>query len=80
MLQVNPADLIRMIKEGKNPQQLVLSVLEQSMGNTPLGKNLLLLVKQGRGNDIEQVARNLLSQKGLDFDSEFTAFKNKMGL
>ena len=80
MLQVNPADLIRMIKEGKNPQQLVLSVLEQSMGNTPLGKNLLLLAKQGRGNDIEQVARNLLSQKGLDFDSEFTAFKNKMGL
>ena len=50
------------------------------MGNTPMGQNLMTLVKEKRTKEIEQIARNLLSQKGLDFDVEFTAFKQKLGL
>jgi hypothetical protein len=50
------------------------------MGNTPMGQNLMRLVKENRPKEIEQIARNLLNQKGLDFDIEFTAFKQKLGL
>lgn len=80
MLQVNPVELVQKIKQGQNPQQLILGILENQMGNTPMGQNLMALVKEKRTKEIEQIARNLLSQKGLDFDVEFTAFKQKLGL
>ena len=80
MYNVNPLELIQMIKNGKNPQQLIIKVLEDSAASTPLGENLLLLAKDGRTQEIEQVARNIFASKGLDFDQEFKAFKNQFGL
>lgn len=78
--QFYPMQLIQMIKSGKNPQQLVMAVLEQQMGNTPVGKNLLTLAKQGKTNDIEQIVRNLAQQQGIDFDKEFTNFRHMLGM
>ena len=78
--QVNPQDLIQMIREGKNPQQLMISILEKNMSNTPFGQNLLFLAKNNRTRDIEQIARNMAKEKGIDFDKEFTAFKQRFGL
>ena len=78
--QVNPQDLIQMIREGKNPQQLMISILEKNMSNTPFGQNLLFLAKNNRTKDIEQIARNMAKEKGIDFDKEFTAFKQRFGL
>lgn len=76
---VDPNRLIQMIKQGQNPQQLMLSILEGQAG-TPLGANLLKLAKNGQTAEIEKIARNLYSQAGRDFDSEFKAFKNMFGL
>ena len=42
---VNPNQLIQMIKGGQNPQQLLMSILEGQMAGTPMGQNLLQLVK-----------------------------------
>ena len=72
--------LIQMIKSGQNPQQLVMNILEQQMQNTPTGANLLSLAKQNRSADIEQIARNLCQQSGRDFDKEFNAFKQMLGI
>ena len=72
--------LIQMIKSGQNPQQLVMYILEQQMQNTPMGANLLSLAKQNRSADIEQIARNLCQQSGRDFDKEFNAFKQMLGI
>jgi hypothetical protein len=33
--------LLQAIRNGQNPQQLVLGVLEGEMANTPMGQNLL---------------------------------------
>lgn len=79
-MQVNPNQLISMIKNGKNPQQLMLSILENQMKGTPMGDNLLFLAKNNRSADIEQIVRNLYSQQGRDFDKEFLAFKQMLGL
>ena len=79
-MQVNPNQLIEMIKSGKNPQQLMLSVLETRMAGTPMGDNLIKLARDNRGAEIEQIARNLYSQQGRDFDKEFSQFKNMLGL
>lgn len=80
MLEVNPMQLIAAIKSGQNPQQLMLSILEGRMSGTPLGQNLLQLAKQGDTKGIEQIVRNLSKQQGVDFDTEFAAFRKMLGM
>ena len=75
---VDPNRLIQMIKQGQNPQQLMLSILEGQAG-TPLTNNLLKLAKKGDTAEIEKIVRNLYAQQGRDFDFEFKAFKNMFG-
>lgn len=79
-LQVNPIQLIQMIRQGQNPQQLLMSILEQSAKNNPMGANLLQLVKENKTDQIEQIARNFSKERGLDFDKEFNAFKQQLGI
>lgn len=77
MYQVNPMQLIMMIKNGQNPQQLLINVLENQMQDTPLGVNLLNLARNNNTAEIERIARNIASQKGVDYDKEFNAFKQQ---
>lgn len=79
-MNINPMQLIGMIRNGQNPQQLMMNLLEQQMGNNPIGQNLLSLAKQGKTEDIEKIVRNLAGQQGIDFDKEFTNFKQMLGL
>ena len=61
MYPVDPNVLINLIKQGQNPQQLMLSIL-QGQDNTPLGKNLLNLAQSGRTRELEKVVRNIYAQ------------------
>ncbi len=79
-MQVNPMQFIQMIKSGQNPQQLMINYMQSEIGNTPMGQNLLQLAQSGNTQQIEQIVRNLAAQKGVDFDSEFNAFKQSLGL
>jgi hypothetical protein len=74
-MQVDYMNLLQAIRNGANPQQLVMGVLEGQMANTPMGKNLLQLVKENKTSEIEQIARNICAEKGIDFDKEFASFK-----
>ena len=80
MYQVNPMQLIQMIKNGQNPQQLLMSIIENKAKGTPFGENLLSLMKNNNTPEIEKIVRNIFQQKGIDFDKEFSAFKSKLGL
>ena len=80
MYPVDPKMLIQMIRQGNNPQQLMLSILQGQAYNNPLGKNLLNLAQQGKTADIERVVRNLYAQQGgQNFDQDFEAFKRALG-
>ena len=80
MYPVDPNVLIQMIKSGRNPQQLMLSILQGQAYNNPLGKNLLNLAQQGKTADIEKIVRNLYTQQGgQNFDQDFEAFKRALG-
>lgn len=68
------------IKRGSNPEQIMMNILEQRMGGTPMGDNLISLARQGNSKEIERIARNLASQRGMDFDKEFSAFRKRYGL
>ena len=74
---VNPMELIMQIKQGKNPQELMLGILESGASQNPIYANLLQLAKDGRTADIEAFARNVAKEKGIDFDKEFSRFKKQ---
>lgn len=75
--QVNPMELITQIRQGKNPEQLLIGILEQGAAQNPIYANLLSMAKDGRTADIEAFARNVAREKGIDFDKEFSRFKKQ---
>lgn len=74
---VDPMNLIQQIRQGKNPQQLMLSILESQASTNPIYANLMNMAKEGRTADIEAFARNVAKERGIDFDKEFSQFKKR---
>lgn len=76
---MNPMQIIQMLKNGGNPQQIVIGMLEQNSQDNPVLNNLLSLAKEGNTQEIENFARNMLKEQGKDFDKEFNSFKQSLG-
>jgi len=74
-MNVNPIQLINMIRNGQNPQQLIMNIFKQN-NNNPILNNAMNLAQNGDTSALEMIARNLAQQRGLDFDTEFAKFKN----
>ena len=69
---------MQMLQGMRNPQQF----LQQMMGNSivmknPMARNAMQMAKNGDSKGIEQMARNLCKEKGIDFDKSFSDFKNQ---
>ncbi len=73
---VSPEYFIQMIRQGKNPEQLMMDFLQKQMGDSPL----LIMAQRRDGRGIEQFARNYYKQQGKDFDKEFQAFRQMFGI
>lgn len=58
----------------------MMNFLQAQAQNSPMAENLLTLAQNGNGKAIEEIARNLYKERGLDFDKEFNAFKQTFGL
>ena len=74
---VNTVYLINQMRQGKNPEQLMIDILEGEASNNPIMGNLLSMAKDNRTADIEKFARNLAKEQGIDFDKEFSRFKKQ---
>lgn len=77
---MNPMQLIQMMRGG-NPQQF----LQQMMGNSqimsnPMAKNAMQMAQRGDTKGIEQMARNLCKEKGLNADDVMKQLKNNFGM
>lgn len=79
-MNINPAQILQFIKFSRNPQQSIIQIVEQQAGGNPFFENLISLAKCNKGEEIETIARNMFKEKGLDFDKEFTSFKQSLGL
>ena len=73
---VSPEYFIQMIRQGKNPEQLMMDFLQKQMGDSPL----LAMAQRRDSRGIEQFARNYYKQQGKDFDKEFQAFRQMFGI
>lgn len=65
--------MINLISSGGNPEQMILQYLQNM--NNPIGNNLAAMARSNDQAGLEQFARNICAQRGLDFDSEFNRFK-----
>lgn len=80
-MSTNPnfIQFINMIKKG-NPQQNMLNILQERAQSNPMFANMLSLAQSGNTQEIENIARNVAKERGLDFDTEFNSFKQMFGL
>lgn len=74
---MNPMNIFRMIK---NPQQLMQQIAgnNQIMSN-PMVQNVMQMAQQGNTRGVEQMARNLCREKGLNADEVFNQVKGRFG-
>ena len=70
---MNPMQFLRGIK---NPQQFVMNMLGQNQN--PMATQLMKMVKTGNTNQIEQFARNICKERGMDFDKQFAEFMKQI--
>lgn len=72
----NPMQILQMFMGGGgNPQQLLMNALSMMGANkNPMITNLINMANNGQGQQVEQFARNILKERGIDFDKEFLAF------
>ncbi len=79
-MNMNPMQLLAMMRNGQNPTAMLMQLMQSQMGGTPLGDNLVQMAKNNDTQGIENVARNLCQQRGLNFDKEFASFRQQLGL
>ena len=77
---MNPMQLIQMMRGG-NPQQF----LQHMMGNNqimsnPIIKNALGMAQSGNSKGIEQMARNLCKEKGINPDDVMKQIRGNFGI
>ena len=70
---MNPMQFLRGIK---NPQQFVINMLGQN--HTLMGAQLMNLAKTGDKTQIENFARNIFKERGMDFDKSFAEFMKQI--
>lgn len=70
-------NLMKMLRGGMDPQQLLNSMLPQVKSN-PVIANAIKLAQQGDAKGVEEIARNMCKSQGVDFDVEFKRFMDSM--
>lgn len=70
----NPMNILQMLNS--NPQQ----VINKMVGNNPMAKNLLSMMKNNDSKGIEEMARNLAKEKGQDPDKLYNEIKSRFGM
>ncbi|WP_443724897.1 hypothetical protein [Pseudoruminococcus massiliensis] len=75
---MNPINIFQMMKAG--PQQFIQQIMgNNQMMSNPIMKNTMQMAQQGNTQGIEQMARNLCKEKGLNADDVFSQIKSRFG-
>lgn len=77
---MNMMQLIGMMRNGGNPQQLVMNMMQGASANNPMAANVMQMAQKGDAKGIEQFARNVCAGRGVNFDQAFAQFRQQYGL
>lgn len=67
MRNINPANFISMLTRNINPQNMLMNMVKQN-SNIPMFNNLQQMINNNDVNGVEQMARNLANERGVDID------------
>ena len=71
----------QMLGAMKNPQQFLQQIIgNNKMMQNPIIKNTVQMAQSGDTKGIEQLARNLCKEKGINADDMFNQMKNNFGM
>lgn len=62
-------DILNILKNSNNPQAMLNTLVQQRMGNNPIGQSLISMMNSNNSNGIETLARNICKEKGIDPDA-----------
>ena len=72
---MNPINMIKQyMLQGLTPK----GILSKMSVNNPILNNVIAMAQNGDTKGVENFARNICKQRGLDFDTEFNKFKNTL--
>ena len=70
---MNPMEMIGLLK-GRNPQELVMSMIKNNNINDPQINELISLAEKGDTNSLTKIATDMFAKQGKNFDTEFSHF------
>lgn len=72
---MNPTNFIKnYMLRGLTPKGIV----KQLAGNNPILGNLINMAEKGDNQGVENFARNVLKERGMNLDEELSKFKNTL--
>lgn len=75
----NPLQMIGMLNGKGNPQQMMSQMMTQQLQSNPLFQRAQQMAQGKSPQELEQVAKNLCQQRGIDLDSAMNQFNQMMG-
>lgn len=69
---MNPLNMIKGMMGNMNPKNIAINMLKNN--TNPIFNNLMQMMEKGDDKGIEQFARNMCKEKGIDFDKQFNEF------
>ena len=74
---MNPLQFVQAMR---NPQEFMQKMMDNSqVMQNPMAKNAMEMAQNGNMQGIEQMARNLCKEKGLNADDVFNQIKSRFG-
>ena len=64
------------MQKGLNPEQMISNMISQN--SNPIMQNLMQMAQKGNSKEVEDFARNICKEKGIDFDKEFSSFMKQI--
>lgn len=79
---MNPLMMIsQMMKNGGNPQQIFQQIMGNNPAmNNPIMKNAFEMAQKGDSKGIEELARNLCKEKGINADEAIEKVRQQLGM
>lgn len=79
---MNPLMMIsQMMKNGGNPQQIFQQMIGNNPAmNNPIMKNAFEMAQKGDSKGVEEIARNLCKEKGINPDEAIEKVRQKLGM
>lgn len=76
---INPMQLMQIMRNGGNPQQALINILQKQAGNNPVMNNAIQMMKNGDNTGLEKLARNLCQERHIDPDKALSQIKEQFG-